>query len=93
MARTHGVPINADLSDAALLQDLWIKTSDHPTAECRDLINRLTEFRRGVLNEVRRDPTGLIRWLYENQGERRFDSANRLFLVLINERNILTLGS
>ena len=28
-----------------------------------------------------------IRWLYEHQGERRFDASNRLFLVLVNRRN------
>lgn len=30
----------------------------------------------------------LIRWLYEEQGERRFDSANRLFLILIDKDNL-----
>lgn len=30
----------------------------------------------------------LIKWLYEEQGERRFDSANRLFLVLIEKNNL-----
>ena len=29
----------------------------------------------------------MIRWLYENQGERRFDASNRLFLILVDQRN------
>jgi hypothetical protein len=32
-------------------------------------------------------PERLIQWLYEQQGIRRFDASNRLFLVLIDQRN------
>lgn len=34
------------------------------------------------------NPRGLIQWLYEEQGERRFDAANRLFLILVDENNL-----
>ena len=37
-----------------------------------------------ILNEARDNPKGLAKWLYENQGERRFGSENRLFLVLVD---------
>ena len=30
----------------------------------------------------------MIKWLYEQQGERRFDSANRLFLILIDKESL-----
>ncbi|MCJ7502245.1 MAG: hypothetical protein MUP80_04205, partial [Acidobacteriia bacterium] len=40
-----------------------------------------------LLNDCVRDSGGLIRWLYENQGVRRFDASNRLFLVLVNTQN------
>ena len=40
-----------------------------------------------MVDEIANDPVVLIRWLYENQGERRFDASNRLFLVLVNEDN------
>ena len=86
-ARTHGLPISSDLADAALLQDLWAKVSDHPAAECRQLIVELVNFRNTLVTEIEADSSGLIRWLYENQGDRRFDASNRLFLVLVDQRN------
>lgn len=86
-ARQAGLPIARDLAPAALLQDLWIKVSDHPSDACRQLITKLREFRDQIINHIKRDPTDLIRWLYENQGTRRFDASNRLFLVLVDQRN------
>lgn len=86
-ARAQGLPIATDLAAAALLQDLWAKVSDHPSDACKQLIAGLQDFRDALVAEIERDPTGLIRWLYENQGERRFDASNRLFLVLVDQRN------
>jgi len=86
-ARENGLPIAADLANAALLQDLWAKVSDHPSDACSRLIAELQDFRNVLVTEIDQDPTELIRWLYENQGERRFDASNRLFLVLVDQRN------
>ncbi len=86
-ARTHRLPISAGLPASAMLQDLWNKVSDHPSAECRQLITDLRGYRKGIVDGFAADPEELIRWLYENQGERRFDASNRLFLVLVDERN------
>ena len=70
-----------------LLQDLWAKVSDHPSRGCHQLIVDLAGFRNAVVTELEEDPEELIRWLYENQGDRRFDASNRLFVVLIDQRN------
>lgn len=86
-ARAHAIPISTDLPAGALLQDLWNKVTDHPSAECRQLITDLRAYRNSVVEEIEADPEELIRWLYENQGERRFDASNRLFLVLVDQRN------
>lgn len=37
------------------------------------------------MNECIADPEPLVQWLYENQGTRRFDASNRLFLVLVDK--------
>ncbi len=86
-ARANALPISTDLADAALLQDLWAKVSDHPSDGCKQLVAGLQDFRNALVAEIERDPSELIRWLYENQGERRFDASNRLFLVLVDQRN------
>jgi hypothetical protein len=75
------------LADSALLQDLWAKVADHPSAECKRLIADLLNFRDELVTSIEQDPTELIRWLYENQGDRRFDASNRLFVVLVDQRN------
>lgn len=86
-ARSNRLPIAADLADSALLQDLWAKVSDHPSNSCKQLVAQLFDFRNTLVTGIEIDPTDLIRWLYENQGERRFDASNRLFLVLVDQRN------
>jgi hypothetical protein len=34
-----------------------------------------------------RDPSKLAVWMYEHQGEERFGSDNRLFVVLLDQKN------
>ena len=47
----------------------------------------MREYRLATITECQSDPRVLIRWLYENQGVRRFDASNRLFLVLVDRSN------
>jgi hypothetical protein len=86
-SRRFLVPIPTDLTTSALLQDLWAKLSDNPEPEYRNAVRALHEFRNQLVIDVRNDPPDLIKWLYESQGVRRFDASNRLFLVLVDERN------
>lgn len=86
-ARDNGVPYNSREMERSLLEDLWLKISDHHNPSCEYLISELAEYRKSLVDYTVADPTDLIRWLYENQGTRRFDSSNRLFLVLVNQNN------
>lgn len=86
-ARSHGMAFDADLPDTPLIEDLWTKVRDHPNNRAGELVSGLRRFRDALVDECVSDPSELIRWLYENQGVRRFDAANRLFLILINRRD------
>lgn len=86
-ARANNLPISGDLAGSASLQDLWAKVGDHPSAECKQLIEELVDYRDKLVTAIETDPTDLIRWLYENQGDRRFDASNRIFVVLVDQRN------
>ncbi len=86
-ARHLGVHLDSTLPEARLLELLWMRLADHPQQSAQDLLHELTDQRYHILNTSARDPEPLIRWLYENQGARRFDAANRLFLVLVNPQN------
>ena len=83
-ARKSRVTFASGISDSRLLPDLWRKADDHPSNSSIELIQELSDFRAAVLKTIRSDPTELIVWLYENQGVRRFDASNRLFLVLVD---------
>lgn len=83
-ARRNSVPFSADIPDSRLLSDLWNKASDHPSDDGQQLLTDLITFRQQLIRDAKADPSALIRWLYENQGVRRFDASNRLFLVLID---------
>ena len=86
-ARNHQIPYCRGESEKFLLEDLWQKTSDSDKRDCIQTINQLTYYRNKLIDDILSDSKDLIRWLYENQGTRRFDSSNRFFLVLINKKN------
>jgi hypothetical protein len=86
-ARRFAIPVAADLPNNALLQDLWVKLLDHPDPKARAVVQELLDFRNHLVSGVTEEPADLIRWLYEEQGIRRFDASNRLFLVLVERRN------
>ena len=86
-ARNLGIHFDTTLPGARLLELLWARLSDHPSESAQSLIRELSEQRHSALDECVRNPDELIRWLYENQGVRRFDASNRLFLVLVNTQN------
>lgn len=83
-ARSLKIEYDSNLPESRLLEDLWKKLSDHPSPQAHKTVQSLRDARLDIINETTRDPSALIHWLYVNQGIRRFDSSNRLFLVLIN---------
>lgn len=87
MARQLNIGFDQSTADSALIPDLWRKLDDHPNEDASHLIAELQECRETLLNEAIDSPEILVRWLYENQGMRRFDASNRLFLVLVDKGN------
>lgn len=85
--RKNHIHFSQDLPEARLLEDLWAKVNDYPSESARELLAQLKTLRIQTLHSVQENPVTLLRWLYENQGVRRFDAANRVFLVLVDEQN------
>lgn len=52
------------------------------------ILNQLSKETKQIIEETKNNKDSLIKWLYENQGEMRLGSENRLFLVLIDSNNI-----
>ncbi|MBN1593193.1 MAG: hypothetical protein JW941_08130 [Candidatus Coatesbacteria bacterium] len=85
--RSKRITFDSQLPESRLLEDLWKKVEDYPSSDARDLISSLRQKRLEMIADASSHPEDLMRWLYENQGERRFDASNRLFLILIDTHN------
>lgn len=48
------------------------------------VIAELNNVRRQIILSAQHNPSELMKWLYENQGEMRFGAENRLFLILVD---------
>ena len=87
LARQLDISFDTSVSESALIPDLWRKLDDDPSDKASELIRELHTSREELLNISIADPEPLGRWFYENQGVRRFDASNRLFLVLVDKSN------
>ena len=60
------------------------KMKDRNDDFCLDVLSTLKNQNLSILKEAQENPKILAKWLYENQGEMRFGTDNRLFLVLVD---------
>ena len=60
------------------------KMKDKNNDFCNSVLSILKKEKLQVLKDAQNNPKMLAKWLYENQGEMRFGSENRLFLVLVD---------
>lgn len=77
-----------DLNKRALKLHLYNKLSEDQRPAAKSFISELDSLKRSIIREAESNPTELKKWLYENQGEARFDASNRLFLILTDENNM-----
>lgn len=70
--------------DADIFYEIVEKMKDKNDEFCNNVLTTLKSEKLQILKEVQDDPKILATWLYENQGEMRFGSENRLFLVLVD---------
>lgn len=80
--------IPKDLNSKALKLHLYGKVSEDQREGAKQFVLSLKAEKRKIINEAEENPTELKKWLYENQGEARFDASNRFFLVLTDESDM-----
>lgn len=80
--------IPKDLNDKDLKAHLYNKLSEDQRPEAKSFIKELDLLKKTIIQEAESNPSELKKWLYENQGEARFDASNRFFLVLTDENNM-----
>ena len=83
-ARELGISFNSANSPSDIYYEITEKLKDRGDSKSVNVIREIKESNLSIVNETILNPKVLIKWLYENQGEMRFGSENRLFLVLID---------
>lgn len=86
--RKLNIFIPDDLSDKRLKLHLYGKVSEDQRADAKEFISKLKQEKRKIIQEAEDNPAELKKWLYENQGEARFDASNRFFLVLTDKSDM-----
>ncbi len=79
-ARTENISFDKTVDDATQTYEITQKLLDMGSPNA-DQVQRI---RTRILKDAIKSPKLLARWLYENQGERRFDASNRVFLVMVD---------
>ena len=67
-----------------IFYEITEKMKDRNDNLCKQTLQTLKDEKNEILEETQANSKLLAKWLYENQGEMRFGSENRLFLVLVD---------
>lgn len=73
------------LSDADQLTFLKEELENHGHS---NIIDALTKYKQEIIDEACKHPEELMEWLYKNQSARLFGAENRLFLVLVDTKDM-----
>lgn len=85
--RKHKIWFDPNSPDAILFSELLNKIKDDQSQAAQDFIGNFELTRASLLKKALENQQALKVWLYENQGDARFDAANRFFLVLVDGNN------
>lgn len=88
IAQKVNITIPQNLNDKSLLICLQKLLKESVDENVREFVSKIKEIKKKVIQYYQDNPKELIKWLYENQGERRFDAANRFYLVLIDSEDL-----
>jgi hypothetical protein len=87
-ARQKGIKYDRKQKDKVIFIELLTRFKESVDPETKKFWKQFNDTRKKIVKDTIAKPDTLIRWLYEEQGERRFDAANRLFLVLMDEDSL-----
>ena len=83
-AKEENISFDSQAKPNDILYEIVEKMRDRNNESCSAILNVLKIENLNILKEAQDNPKILATWLYENQGEMRFGSENRLFLVLVD---------
>ncbi len=83
-AREMNILFDKTGSHSDMYYEITEKMKDRGDKSCIEVIETLKKDNLAIIHETQGNTKSLSKWLYENQGEMRFGSENRIFLVLID---------
>lgn len=83
-AKEANIVYDRDAKAAAIYHEITEKMKDRSDRFTSSVLDSLKKETTDILINAQKNPKELALWLYENQGEMRFSSENRLFLVLVD---------
>ncbi len=83
-AKEAKITFDKKAKPADIFYEIVEKMKDRNDNFCNNVLTTLKNEKLEILKEVQDNPKILATWLYENQGEMRFGSENRMFLVLVD---------
>jgi hypothetical protein len=86
-AKEANIKFDGKAKASDILYEIVEKMKDSGLPICLDALSQIKSERMAILKEAQTTPSILAKWLYENQGEMRFGSENRLFLVLVDSND------
>lgn len=84
-AKKFNIIPDKNLSDAEQLTFLKEELENHGHS---NIIKVLTKHKQKIIDKACKHPKELMKWLYENQSARLFGAENRLFLVLVDTKDM-----
>ena len=87
-ARQQNIPYDRNANNKDIFSELLTRISEDTSNEAKEFIRSFHRTREKIIRDTIKNPKELIKWFYEEQGVRRFDAANRFFLVLIDLKNL-----
>ncbi len=83
-ARKACITFDKNGKESDIYYEVVEKMTDKNDEFCLSVLQTLKQQKLEILKEAQENSKILAKWLYENQGEMRFGSENRLFLVLVD---------
>lgn len=87
IAKELNIHFDKTQKTSQIYYELVEKIKESKNSKGLKILKEIKKFRLQVLEEIQNNPKILIKNLYEEQGEMRFDASNRLFLVLVDTEN------
>jgi len=87
-AKANSIPYDGKAKKIEVFSELLVRISEDTSRDAQRFIERFHNIRTKIILNTLKNPRELIKWFYEKQGVRRFDAANRFFLVVVDLSNL-----